>query len=99
MYARQRLAMGRCTDPWQGYFDWNADQHKRAELLELARAGADVHHGAEMKSEVADIEDPPMRRPRARSVGREGYLDQAFDWHRAASGVEHVYQSAERDRH
>ena len=47
--------MGRCTDPWQGYFDWNADQHKRAELLELARAGADLPHGAEVESEVAHI--------------------------------------------
>jgi hypothetical protein len=33
----------------------NAEGHKRAELLELARAGADVPHGAEVRSKVADI--------------------------------------------
>jgi hypothetical protein len=43
--------------------------------------------------------DLPLRRPRARSVGREGYLEQAFGRRRAAGGVEHVYESAERDRH
>src|SRR5580704_14824174 len=49
------LHMGRCTGPLQGYFDRNADQHKRTELLELAGAGADVPHRAEVESEVADI--------------------------------------------
>jgi len=49
------LHMGRRTDPCQGYFDRHADQHQRAELLELAGAGADVAHGAEVESEVADI--------------------------------------------
>ena len=49
------LHMARCADPRQGYFDRYADQHKRTELLELARAGADVLHGAEVESEVADI--------------------------------------------
>ena len=47
--------MVRCADPRQGYFDRYADQHKRTELLELARAGADVPHGAEVESEVAHI--------------------------------------------
>src|SRR4029077_9233757 len=41
--------------PRQGYCDRYADPHQRTELLELARAGADVLHGAEVKSEVADI--------------------------------------------
>src|SRR5260370_9852681 len=49
------LHMGRCTDLRQGYFDRNADQRKRTELLELARAGADVPHGAEVESEGANI--------------------------------------------
>src|SRR5260370_3697127 len=44
------LHMGRCTDLRQGYFDRYADQRKRTELLELARAGADVPHGAEVES-------------------------------------------------
>jgi hypothetical protein len=39
----------------QGDFDRNADQHKRTELLELARAGTDFPHGAEVEGEVADI--------------------------------------------
>jgi hypothetical protein len=49
------LHVGRCADPRERYFDRKSDQHKRTELLELARAGADVRHGAEVKSEVADI--------------------------------------------
>ena len=46
--------MERCTDPGQGDLDRYADQHKRTEFLELARTGADVPHGAEVESEVAD---------------------------------------------
>jgi hypothetical protein len=46
------LHMRRCSDPRQGYFDRNADQHKRTELLELARAGTDIPHSAEVESEV-----------------------------------------------
>jgi hypothetical protein len=49
------LHMARCADPRQGYFDGQADQHERRELLELAGAGADVLHGADVESEVADI--------------------------------------------
>src|SRR5712671_7392863 len=49
------LHMARCTDLLQGYFDRNADEHKRTKFLELARAGADVLHGAEVESEVADV--------------------------------------------
>src|SRR3954453_20826196 len=44
------LHMGRCTDPLQGYFDRYAIQHKRTELLELMRAGANVAHGAKVES-------------------------------------------------
>src|ERR1700745_2302098 len=49
------LHMGWCTDLPQGCFDWYADKHKRTEPLELARTGADVPHGAEVESEMADI--------------------------------------------
>ena len=49
------LHMAWCTDLPQGYVDRNADQRKRTEPLELARTGADVPHGAEVESEVADI--------------------------------------------
>ena len=49
------MHVARCADPRQGYFDRQADQHERTELLELAGAGADVLHGAEVESEVADI--------------------------------------------
>jgi hypothetical protein len=49
------LRMARCADPRQGYFDGQADQYERTKLLELVGAGADVLHGAEVESEVADI--------------------------------------------
>ena len=49
------LHMAWCTDLPQGCFDRNDDQCKRTELLELARTGADIPHGAEVESEVADI--------------------------------------------
>jgi hypothetical protein len=49
------LHVPRCTDPRQGDFDRYADEHKRTELLELARIGADVLHAAEVESEVADV--------------------------------------------
>jgi hypothetical protein len=42
------LHVARCTDPRQGDFDQYADQHKRTELLKLARAGTDVPHGTEV---------------------------------------------------
>ena len=45
----------RRTDPGQGDLDRYADQHKRTELLELTRTGADVPHGAEIEIEVTDI--------------------------------------------
>src|SRR5689334_3120656 len=49
------LHMGRCTDLRQGYFDRHADEYQRMELLEQARTGADVPHGAEVESEMTDI--------------------------------------------
>lgn len=49
------LHMARCTDLRQGDFDRYADQHKCTKPLELARAGANVPHGAEVECEMADI--------------------------------------------
>src|SRR5271154_2463178 len=51
----KRLHVAWCTGPCQGYFDGNADQRQRTELLELEGAGADVAHGAEVEIEVTDI--------------------------------------------
>src|SRR5438067_13153726 len=45
----------RLTAPCQGHFYRYAHQHQRTELLELAGAGADVAHGAEIEIEVTDI--------------------------------------------
>jgi hypothetical protein len=39
------------------------------------------------------------RGPRARSLSREGDLEQAFGRCRSADGAEHVYQGAQRDWH
>src|SRR5262249_40243873 len=49
------LHMQRCADPRQGNLDRYTDQHQRTEFLELACTGADVPHGAEVESEMADI--------------------------------------------
>src|SRR5438270_9984286 len=45
----------RRTAPCQGHFYRYAHQHQRTELLELAGAGADVAHGAEIEIEVTNV--------------------------------------------
>ena len=47
--------MRRHTGPHHGRFDRSTDPRQRAERVELAGAGADVRHGAEVEIEVADI--------------------------------------------